>query len=128
MRPVASRSIPLVAILACHARVTPGWVWDRVLGRSPPRPNHTGVQGYLLSHLGPPVPGHRSVLATLYSGWKTAMVLPSGSLNQAERPMPGEVTMWSMVLNVSVWYSSNSMPFAASTETSLSMSVDHRRT
>jgi hypothetical protein len=27
-----------------------------------------------------------------YSGWNTAMVLPSGSLNQAERPMPGVVT------------------------------------
>ena len=28
-----------------------------------------------------------------YSGWNTAMVFPSGSLNQAERPIPGEVTM-----------------------------------
>lgn len=28
-----------------------------------------------------------------YSGWKTAMVFPSGSLNQADRPMPGVVTM-----------------------------------
>ena len=45
-----------------------------------------------------------------YSGWKTAIVLPSGSLNQAERPMPGEVTTWSTVLNVPVSYSSNSMP------------------
>jgi hypothetical protein len=27
-----------------------------------------------------------------YSGWNTAMVFPSGSLNQADRPMPGVVT------------------------------------
>ncbi len=27
-----------------------------------------------------------------YAGWKTAMVLPSGSLNHAELPMPGVVT------------------------------------
>ena len=37
-----------------------------------------------------------------YSGWKTAIVLPSGSLNQADRPMPGEVTTWSTVLKVGV--------------------------
>ena len=51
-----------------------------------------------------------------------------GSLNQAERPMPTEVTIWSTVLKVSVSYSSNSMPFAASAKMSLSMSVDQRRT
>ncbi|MCW2856907.1 MAG: hypothetical protein JWR52_2522 [Marmoricola sp.] len=28
-----------------------------------------------------------------YSGWKIAIVLPSGSLNHAERPMPAVVTM-----------------------------------
>ena len=38
----------------------------------------------------------------VYPGWKMAMVLPSGSLNQAERPMPAVVTTWSMVLNVPV--------------------------
>jgi len=27
-----------------------------------------------------------------YSGWNTAMVFPSGSLNQADRPMPGVET------------------------------------
>src|SRR4051812_14409487 len=32
-----------------------------------------------------------------YSGWNTAIVFPSGSLNQAERPMPAEVTTWSTV-------------------------------
>jgi hypothetical protein len=35
----------------------------------------------------------------VHSGWNKAMVLPSGSLNQAERPMPGEVTMWLTVLS-----------------------------
>ena len=44
----------------------------------------------------------RVVSGSPYSGWKTAMVFSSGSLNQAERPMPGEVTMWTMVLNVSM--------------------------
>ena len=38
----------------------------------------------------------------VYSGWKIAMVLPSGSLNQAERPMPGVVTTWSTVLKFRV--------------------------
>src|SRR5438105_4003115 len=52
------------------------------------------------------------------------MVFPSGSLNQAERPMPAEVTMWLTVLNVSVSYSSKSTPFASSAATSFSMSVD----
>ena len=41
------------------------------------------------------------------------MVLPSGSLNQAERPMPGVVTTWLRVLKVSVWYSSTGMRVAA---------------
>jgi hypothetical protein len=37
-------------------------------------------------------------------------VLPSGSLNHAERPMPGEVMTWSIVLNAPMSYSSNSIP------------------
>ena len=39
--------------------------------------------------------------AVTYAGWKTAIVLPSGSLNHAERPM-GVVAMWFTVLNVGV--------------------------
>ena len=35
------------------------------------------------------------------------MVFPSGSLNQAERPMPDDVTTWSIVLTDSGSYSSN---------------------
>src|SRR5215468_9032351 len=36
-----------------------------------------------------------------YAGWKRAIVLPSGSLNHAERPMGVVATCWS-VLNVGV--------------------------
>jgi hypothetical protein len=36
-----------------------------------------------------------------YAGWKTAMVLPSGSLNHADRPI-GVVAMWFTVLKVGV--------------------------
>jgi hypothetical protein len=70
----------------------------------------------------------RVLIARLHSGWNTATVLPSGSLNQADRPMPAVVTMWSTVLKVSVSYSSNSTPFAARAATSLSMSSDQKRT
>ena len=42
--------------------------------------------------------------------------------------MPGVVTMWSMVLNVSKSYSSNSTPLATRSATSWSMSVDQKRT
>ncbi len=45
----------------------------------------------------PAIAGSRLVAASrsdsTYSGWNTAMVFPSGSLNQAERPIAGEVTM-----------------------------------
>ena len=36
-----------------------------------------------------------------YSGWNSARVLPSGSLNHADLPMPGVVATWLTVLSVS---------------------------
>lgn len=38
----------------------------------------------------------RPAPASGYTGWKTAIVLPSGSLNHADRPI-GVVAMWSTV-------------------------------
>lgn len=35
-----------------------------------------------------------------YSGWNSAMVLPSGSLNQVDFPTPAVVATWSAVLSV----------------------------
>src|SRR4051794_19450423 len=61
------------------------------------------------------------------AGWNRAMVLPSGSVNHADRPM-GEVTTWSTVLKVAVSYSLNSMPFSASCSTSLATSAVQNRT
>lgn len=49
---------------------------------------------------------HSSVLSpgglvwSSYSGWKNASVFPSGSLSQADLPMPGVVATWSTVLSV----------------------------
>ena len=34
-----------------------------------------------------------------YSGWNNASVLPSGSLNQADLPMPAVVAMWLIVFS-----------------------------
>jgi hypothetical protein len=56
------------------------------------------------------------------------MVLPSGSLNQADRPMPVDVTTWSTVLNAPESYSSNSMPPPTSSATSVAMSEVQKRT
>ncbi len=50
-----------------------------------------GVCECLLSEAG--------VRAGPYSGWNRAIVLPSGSLNQADFPMPGVVAIESTVLN-----------------------------
>jgi hypothetical protein len=38
---------------------------------------------------------------SFYAGWKMAIVLPSGSLNHADRPI-GVVAMWFTVLKVGV--------------------------
>jgi hypothetical protein len=72
--------------------------------------------------------GAEPVVGRDHSGWKSAIVLPSGSLNQAERPIPGDVTTWLIVLNASMSYCSNSIPLSTSSATSVSMSVDQKRT
>lgn len=46
------------------------------------------------------LPGPRSVRGS-YSGWNSARMLPSGSLNHADLPTPVVVATWLTVLRVS---------------------------
>jgi len=65
-------------------------------GGPPPRPPSLRVSG-VGRDPGPAIAGAGVVVMSrsdsAYSGWNTAMVFPSGSLNQAERPIPGDLTM-----------------------------------
>src|SRR5437773_1630209 len=62
-----------------------------------------------------------------YSGWNSATVLPSGSLNHPDFPTPAVVATWLTVFRVGKSYSSSVTPRSTKSFTSASTSLVQKR-